>query len=91
MGRVRVIKTAVAFGPLFVPRTGAIWDEILSARLFADPKDCCYDPCFPRIRPLTPRCARFSDDGLVVFSDRFASSRKGRIKCGEDSKTKKAN
>ena len=55
IGRVRVIKTAVAFGPLFVPRTGAIWDEIMSARLFADPKDCCYNACFPRVPLRLPK------------------------------------
>ena len=30
MGRVRVIKTAVAFGPLFVPGACVIWDQIMS-------------------------------------------------------------
>jgi hypothetical protein len=88
--RIWVIKTAVAFGPLFVPRTGAIWDEIMSAWLFADPKDCRYDTCFPRIGPRTLRGGRFSDDGLVFFSDRFDLSGKGRIKCDEESETKKA-
>jgi hypothetical protein len=63
----------------------------MSAGLFADPKDRCNDACFPRIPLRMPRGRRFSDYGLVFFSDRFALSRKGRIKCGEESETKKAN
>ena len=50
MGRIWVIKTAVAFCPLFVPGTCAIRDEIISTWLFADPKDRCHDVCFPWIR-----------------------------------------
>src|SRR6516225_7045862 len=81
MGRVRVIKTAVAFVPFFVPRAGPIWDEIMSTWLFADPKDCRHDICFPRIQPNTRRDGRFFDDGLVFSSYRFALCRKGRISC----------
>src|SRR6476660_9289940 len=47
MGRIWIVKTTVVFGPLFVPGTCAIRDEIISTCLFADPKDCCYDICFP--------------------------------------------
>src|SRR5262245_24162750 len=53
-GRIRIIETAVAFSPLFIPCTCAIWDEIISTRLFTDPKDCRYDVCFPRERPRRP-------------------------------------
>ena len=48
-GRIWVVKTTVVFGPLFVPGTCAIRDEIISTWLFADPKEGCYDICFPRI------------------------------------------
>ena len=61
MGGVWIVKTTVVFGPLFVPRTGAIRDEIISTWLFADPKDCCYDICFPR----KPRAGREADDFLM--------------------------
>src|SRR5262249_49901494 len=54
-GRIWVIKTAVAFGPSFVPRTCVIWEEIVSVWPFADPTDRCYDTRFPRIRRRTPR------------------------------------
>src|SRR5436305_12391437 len=91
MSRVRVVKTAVAFGPLFVPRTGMIWDEIISAWLFPDPKDCGHDIWFPAIRSRTCRGGRFSDDGLVFFGDRFALSSKGQIKFDEEKETKKRN
>jgi len=91
MGRIRVIKTAIALSPLFVPRTCTIWDEIIPAWLFADPKDCRYDPCFPLIRPRAPKGGRLSDEGLVLFSDRFDSTRKGRNKRDEESEAKKAN
>ena len=55
MGRIWVIKTAVVFCPSFVPGTCAIRDKIISTGLFADPKDCCYNTCFPRIPPRGPR------------------------------------
>ena len=89
MGRIRIIETAVVFGPLFVSGTCTIRDEIISSWLFADPKDCCYDICFPRKRPRASRGGRFSD-GLVCFGDRFDLTRKGRIKRDEESETKKA-
>jgi hypothetical protein len=58
VGRIRVVKTAVIFRPLFVPRACAIWDGIISARLFADPKDSCYDTFFPGIPQCRPRRLR---------------------------------
>jgi hypothetical protein len=90
MGRICVIKTAVVSRPLFVPGARPIRHEIIPARLFADPKDCCNDTSFPRIPPRRPRGGRFSDEGLVFFSDRFGLSTKGRIICDEERETKKA-
>jgi hypothetical protein len=72
---------------LFVPGACAIRDEIISTWLFADPKNCRYDICFPRIRP---RGRRFSEAGLVLSTDRFDLS-EGRIKRDEESETKKTN
>src|SRR6266446_2266837 len=89
VGRIWVIKTAVVCCPLFVPGTCAIRDEIMSARSFADPKDCCYDTCFPRILPRRPRGGRFSDEGFLFFSYRFDLSRKGRINCDKEGETRK--
>src|SRR4029077_2440951 len=71
MGRIWVIKTAVVSCPAFVPGTCAIRDEIISTWLFADPKDCCNDACFPWIPPHRPRGGQFSDEGLAFFSERF--------------------
>jgi len=90
MGRIWVIKTAVVFCPSFVPGTCAIRDEIISTWLFADPKDCCNDTCFPWIPLPRPGGGRFSDEGLAFFSDGFGLSRKGRIICDEERETKKA-
>jgi hypothetical protein len=90
MGRIWVIKTAVIFCPAFVPGTCAIRDEIISTWLFADPKDCRNDTCFPWIPLRRPGGGRFSDEGLAFFSDRFGLSRKGRIICDEERETKKA-
>jgi len=59
MGKIWIVKTSVAFRPLFIPRTSAIRDEIISTWLLADPKDRCYDVCFPRIRPRRLRGVRF--------------------------------
>jgi hypothetical protein len=81
MGGIWVVETTVVFGPLFVPGTCAIWDEIISAWLFADPKDSCYDICFPWKRPRRPRGRRFSDAGLVLFGARFNLGSKSRIYC----------
>src|SRR5215467_11684872 len=68
MGRIRIIKTAVAFYPLFVPRTCAIRDEIVSAWRFPDPKECRYNICFPRVLPRRPRGGRFFDERLIFSS-----------------------
>ena len=38
MGKIWIVKTSVAFRPLFIPRTSAIRDEIISTWLLADPK-----------------------------------------------------
>ncbi len=64
MGRIWVIKTAVVFRPSFVPGICAIRDEIISARLFADPKDCCNDTCFPWIPLRRPEADDFLIRGL---------------------------
>ncbi len=90
MGRIWVIKTAVVFCPSFVPGTCTIRDEIISTWPFADPKDCCYNTCFPRMPSRRPTGGRFSDQGLVFFSDRFDLSSKRRIICDEECETKKA-
>src|SRR6266516_6066441 len=90
MGRIWVIKTAVVFCPSFVPGTCAIRDRIISTWSFADPKDCRYNACFPRIPPRRPRGGRFSGQGLVFFSDRFDLSSKGRLIRDEKCETKKA-
>ena len=71
IGRIWIVKTSVAFCPLFVPRTCAIRDEIISTWLFADPKDCCYDICFPRKRLRPPRGGRFSDEDFIFLVDRL--------------------
>ena len=89
MGRIWVIKTAVVFCPSSVPGARPIRYEIISARSFADPKDCCYDTCFPRIPLRKPRGRRFFDEGLAFFSDRFDLSSRGRIICDEERETKK--
>jgi len=89
IGRIWVIKTAVVSCPSFVPGTCAIRDEIISTWLFADPKDCCNNSCFPRIPSRRPRGGQFSDEGVAFFSDRFCLS-KGRITCDEERETKKA-
>src|SRR5262249_43769137 len=90
IGRVRIIKTAIAFCPLFVPCTCAIRDEIIATRLLADPKECSYDICFPPVPPSTPRGGRFRNDRLVFFNDSFDLSGKRRMKRDEESETKKA-
>ena len=46
---IGIVKTPVVFGPIFVPGTRPIRDRIISARLFADPKDRCHDVFFPWI------------------------------------------
>jgi hypothetical protein len=89
MGRIRVVKTAVAFCPLFVPRTCAIRDEIVPARLFPDPEECRYNICFPRVLPRRPRGGRLFDERLIFSSDRFALSSKGRIKRDQERETKR--
>ncbi len=68
----------------------AIRDEIISTWLFADPKDCCNDTCFPWIPLRRSGGGRFSDEGLAFSSDRFGLSSKGWIICDEESETKKA-
>src|ERR1700746_468880 len=90
MDRIWVIETTVVFCPLLVPSACAIRDEIMSTWLFADPKDCCYDACFPRIQPCRPRGGRFSGEGFVFFSDRFDLSSNSRINCDEEREAKKA-
>src|SRR5436190_6206929 len=46
---IGVIKTTIVFGPIFIPGTRAVRYRIISARLFADPKDSCHNILFPRI------------------------------------------
>ena len=89
MSRIRVVKTSVAFCPLFVPRACVIRDEIVSTWRFADPEESCYNICFPWVRRCNPRGGRFSDKRLVFFRDRLALRRKGRIKCDEERETKR--
>src|SRR3954462_8832350 len=47
MGGIWIVKTTVVFGPLFVPGTCAIRRQIIPTWQFTDPKDGCYDICFP--------------------------------------------
>src|SRR5262245_39102897 len=70
---IRVVKAAVAFGPLFVPRACTIRDEIISSWLFANPKDCRHDICFPAKRS---GGRRFSDADLILFSARAGLSKR---------------
>src|SRR5262249_26483406 len=84
MGRIRIVETTVAFGPLFVPGARAIRNQIISTWLLSDPKDCCYDICFPRIRLRTPGTGYLSDDRLVLFCDRCGLSSSDRIKHYEE-------
>jgi hypothetical protein len=90
VGRIWVIKSTVAFCPLFVPGTCAIRDEIISAWRFSDPKDGCYDICFPRIAPYGSGGGRFFDEGRGFFSCRLDLRAKSWIKCDEKRATKKA-
>src|SRR3954466_246011 len=89
MGGIWIVKTTVVFGPLFVPGTCAIRRQIISTWQFPDPKDGCYDICFPRKRPRRPRGRRFSDASLALFTDRLDLS-EGGIKSDEDSEPKKS-
>src|SRR4029079_2979344 len=90
MGGIWIVKTAVVFGPLFVPGTCAIRREIISTWQFPDPKNGCYDICFPRKRPRRPRGCEFFNAGLALFTERFDLS-EGGIKSDEDSETQKTN
>src|SRR5262249_43825836 len=78
ISRIRVVETAIVFCPLFVPRTCAVGNKIVSTWLFADPKECGYDICFPRI--LTRRSNGGSFSGERFVFDGFSLSSKGRIK-----------
>ena len=49
MRRIRIVKAAIAFCPLFVPGARAIRHRIVSTGLLTDPKDGCHDVGFPRI------------------------------------------
>ena len=55
MDGIWIVKTTVVFGPLFVPGTCAIRGEIIPTWQFPDPKNGCYDICFPRKRSRRPR------------------------------------
>ena len=90
IGRIWIIKTAIALGPLLVPRACMIWDEIISVWRFTDPKECRYNICFPRVPPYTPRGGRSCNDRFVLFNDRFDFNGKRRIKCDEESEANKA-
>jgi hypothetical protein len=89
MGRIRVIKTAEALCPVFVPRACVIRDEIVSAWLFPDPEEGCHNICFPGVPLGSPRDGRFFDERFVFFRDRFDLSSKGRIKRDEERETKR--
>ncbi len=82
MGRIWVIKPAVAFCPLFVPGTCAIRREIMSSGLFADPEDRCHNVCFPRV-------LRGLSGERLVF-DRFTLSGEAGTERDEERETKKA-
>ena len=90
IGRIWIIKTAIALGPLLIPRACVIWDEIISMWRFTDPKECCYNICFLWVPSYTPRGGRSCNDGFVLFNDRFDFSGKRRTKRDEESETKKA-
>lgn len=87
MSWIGVIKTAVALGPLFVPGTRAIWDQIMSGGLFANPEDGRYDTRFPRVVWRRSRYRRFSAAAFFFFRDFFDLSRGKRIKCNEERQT----
>ena len=88
MSRIGVIKTAVALGPLLVPRTRPIWHQIMSGGLFANPKDGRYDTCFPRVARGRSRDGRFSNAAFFFFCELFDLSRGKRIKCNEERQTR---
>src|SRR5436190_2930934 len=69
MDGIWIVKTTVVFGPLFVPGTCAIRDEIISTWLLADPKNSCYYVCFPRTRSRTPNGVGFSDKGFIFLGN----------------------
>ena len=79
IARIRVVKTAVAFCPLFVPRTCTIRDKIVTGWLFTDPKNCGHDICFPRILARRPSGGGFSDQGFAFVSDGLDLRSKGWI------------
>jgi len=66
-GRIGVVKATIIFSPLLIPGTRAIRDEIISARLFADPKNCGHDVRFPRERSRSSSGRRFPDTILTFF------------------------
>jgi hypothetical protein len=90
VGGIGIVKTTVVFGPVFVPCTCAIRRQIISTWQFPDPKDGCYDICFPRKQRCRPRGCRSFDARLALFTDRFDLS-EGGIKSDEDSETQKTN
>src|SRR4029450_12572258 len=53
-----IVKTTIVFRPLFVPAACPIRHGIISAWMFADPKDSCHDTPFPRIQLRKPRRCR---------------------------------
>jgi hypothetical protein len=89
--RIWVIEAAIAFCPFFVPGTCAIWREIMSSRLLADPENCRYDACLPWIPLRRPSDGRFSDADFLFFSDAFGLSGETRIDCHEEHETKRGN
>jgi len=89
--RIWVIEAAVAFCPFFVPGTCAIWREIMSSRLLADPENCRYNACLPRIPLRRPSDGRFSHADFLLFSDGLGLSSERRIDCHEERETKRGN
>ena len=52
---IRIIESAVAVGPIFVPRTGTIWNRIVRCRLLADPKNGGHNFLLQRVTFRMPR------------------------------------
>jgi len=89
MRGVRIVKPPVIFRPFFVPRTLAIRREIVSTRLFADPKNCCHDACLPRVALGKPGYRWFS--GARFLFQRFGLSSEASVESNKECETKRGN
>jgi hypothetical protein len=63
----------------------------MSSRLLADPENCRYDACLPRIPLRRPSDGRFFDADFLLFSDAFGLSSETRIDCHAERETKRGN